>query len=85
MYFRVSVVSELGTRAPTPLEVTQPQNITEIRLFSSWIGHGISSLHYFHPGIAILALGSYQKISGKIHDHTIYKGNSTKGIYNSIE
>ena len=25
MYFRVSVVSEVGTRAPTPLEVTQPK------------------------------------------------------------
>ena len=33
----------------------------------------------------ILSLGSYQKISRKIHNHTIYKGNSTKGIYNSIE
>ena len=36
MYFRVSVVSEVGTRAPTRLEVTQPQNITEMRLFSSF-------------------------------------------------
>ena len=44
MYFRVSVVSEVGTRAPTPLEVTQPQNITEIRLFSSW--HTKSGLYF---------------------------------------
>ena len=44
IYFRVSVVSEVGTGAPTPLEVTQPQNITELRLFSSWhakSGHGL--------------------------------------------
>ena len=33
----------------------------------------------------ILLLGSYPKISRKIHDHTIYKSNSTKEIYNSIE
>ena len=44
MYFRVSVVSEVGTRAPTPLEVTQPQNITEIHLFSSW--HTKSGLYF---------------------------------------
>ena len=25
MYFRVSVVSEVGTKAPKPLEVTQPK------------------------------------------------------------
>ena len=49
MYFCVSVVSEVGTRAPTPSEVTQPQNITEIRLFIrglqnlDYISHLISS------------------------------------------
>ena len=44
MYFRVSVVSEVGNWAPTPLEDTQPQNITEIRLFSSW--HTKSGLYF---------------------------------------
>ena len=42
MYFCVSALSEVGTRAP--LEVTQPQNITEIRLFSSW--HTQSGLYF---------------------------------------
>ena len=42
--FCVSVVSEVGTRAPTPLEITQPQNITGIRLFSLW--HTKSGLYF---------------------------------------
>ena len=36
MYFWLSTVPETGTRAPTPLDVTQPQNITAIPFFDSW-------------------------------------------------
>ena len=42
--FIKSVVSEVEIIAPTPLEVTQPQNITEIHLFSSW--HTKSGLYF---------------------------------------
>ena len=62
MYVRVSVVSEVGTRAPTPLEVTQPQNITEIRLFSSW--HTKSGLYF-----SFLISSKYQIIDHSYHNH----------------
>ena len=42
MYFRVSVAPEIGTRAPTRLEVTQPQIITGYACFL----RGIQSLDY---------------------------------------
>ena len=58
MYFRVSVVSEVGTRAPTPLEVTQPK--TSLRY--AYFLRGIQSLDY----ISHLISSKYQII-----DHSL--------------
>ena len=59
MYFRVSVVSEVGTRAPTPLEVTQPKKTS--RRYACFL-RGIQSLDY----ISHLISSKYQII-----DHSL--------------
>ena len=67
MYFRVSVVSEVGTRAPTPFEVTQPQHLSKLRSLKKSLRYacflcGIRSLDY----ISHLISSKYQII-----DHSL--------------
>ena len=84
MYFRVSVciivVSEVGTRAPTLLEVTQPQNITEIRLFSSW--HIKSGLYFSSDFFQIANYWSFPIITiVSSAKKTVFNGSGVQFIF----
>ena len=83
MHFRVSVVSEVGTRAPTPLKVTQLQNITEIRLFSSW--HTKSGSYFSSDFFQISNYLSFPIITMVSSvKNTVFHGSSVKFIFSLL-
>ena len=78
MYFCVSVVSEVGTISPTPLEVTQPQNWDTLVFFVAYKAW-IIFLIWFLPNIKLLII--LCRNHGLNCEKTVFHGSGVQFIF----